>query len=239
MSRHFGSWAFAAALCAGSAFAQERPINPFQGGEEDPRQKMMELFKKVETRLGEIDKMLYDAGTGETRLASNADSGLSELLKSSRKKQEEVLSGIDEILEIASQQGGGSCKSAMKQGGGQPKSAQGEPKQGSPEQQAKESTPERPGEPRDQQGQKPEQPSAAKNEPKGDQESKSEPENSAGGPPPKLATSVAEVEKANAQWGDLPPTVRDLFTTEGGGDLPPQYRDWIDAYYRRLNRERR
>jgi hypothetical protein len=29
-----------------------------------------------------------------------------------------------------------------------------------------------------------------------------------------------------------------LFRTEGGGDLPPQYRDWIDAYHRRLNRRR-
>jgi hypothetical protein len=24
---------------------------------------------------------------------------------------------------------------------------------------------------------------------------------------------------------------------EGGRDLPPRYRDWIDAYYRRLNRQ--
>jgi len=32
--------------------------------------------------------------------------------------------------------------------------------------------------------------------------------------------------------------VRDLFRREGDGtDLPPQYRDWIDAYYRRLNRK--
>jgi len=30
--------------------------------------------------------------------------------------------------------------------------------------------------------------------------------------------------------------VRDLFRMEGGGDLPPRYRDWIDAYYRRLDR---
>ena len=38
------------------------------------------------------------------------------------------------------------------------------------------------------------------------------------------------------RWGDLPPHVRDLFRMEGGGDLPPRYRDWIDAYYRRLDR---
>jgi len=37
------------------------------------------------------------------------------------------------------------------------------------------------------------------------------------------------------QWGNLPVHVRDLFRAEGGRDLPPRYRDWIDSYYRRLN----
>ena len=39
------------------------------------------------------------------------------------------------------------------------------------------------------------------------------------------------------RWGDLPLQVRDLFRSEGSSaDLPAQYRDWIDAYHRRLNR---
>ena len=38
------------------------------------------------------------------------------------------------------------------------------------------------------------------------------------------------------RWGDLPPRAREVFRTKGGADLPVQYRDWIDAYYRRLNR---
>jgi len=37
------------------------------------------------------------------------------------------------------------------------------------------------------------------------------------------------------QWGNLPVHLRDLFRAEGGTDLPPRYRDWIDSYYRRLN----
>jgi hypothetical protein len=40
---------------------------------------------------------------------------------------------------------------------------------------------------------------------------------------------------ARDRWGDLPIQVRDVFRNEAGSDLPPQYRDWIDAYYRRLN----
>ena len=37
------------------------------------------------------------------------------------------------------------------------------------------------------------------------------------------------------RWGDLPVQVRELFRAQGGYDLPPRYRDWIEAYYRRLN----
>jgi hypothetical protein len=28
---------------------------------------------------------------------------------------------------------------------------------------------------------------------------------------------------------------RDVFRSQGGSDLPVRYRDWIDAYYKRLN----
>ncbi|MCC7011508.1 MAG: hypothetical protein IT454_03005 [Planctomycetes bacterium] len=229
-------------LAAGHAPAQDvKPTNPFHAPEDDPRARMTELFKKVESRLVEIDKLLYDAGTGSGSASGVRESGIAELMQRSRSRGDEVLQGIDEILEIANQQGGGggSCKKAMqsdKPGG------QGTPKQGSKEQQAREQTPERPG------GEKPlgekEQPRSANDpqdgrEPKGDREARSDPKNTPGGPPPKQSSSVVDAEKANQQWGDLPPTVRDLFRTEGGGDLPPQYRDWIDAYYRRLNRERR
>ena len=53
------------------------------------------------------------------------------------------------------------------------------------------------------------------------------------------AAEVAKVPKASAidRWGDLPIQAREVFRTEGGGDLPPQYRDWIDAYYKKLLRQ--
>ena len=38
------------------------------------------------------------------------------------------------------------------------------------------------------------------------------------------------------RWGDLPPRVEEIFRNQGRDDMPVQYRDWIDAYYRRLNR---
>ncbi len=40
------------------------------------------------------------------------------------------------------------------------------------------------------------------------------------------------------RWGELPSRVRATFRNQGKDDLPVQYREWIDAYYRRLSRQR-
>src|SRR5688572_18616251 len=141
--------------------------------------------------------------------------------------------------------GGSSPKPGPSQGQGKPGEA-GSPEQGNGgDPQARERTPEAPGE----QGEKPGEPKPGGDQPKstdqqgGDpkspSESKGDPRNEKGGPPPGLETGRASQDRSNERWGELPETVRDLFRTEGGGELPPEYRDWIDAYYRRLNRERR
>jgi hypothetical protein len=103
--------AAALTLAAGAtrASAQEPvpPTLPTLPQADDSREEMIELFRKVEKRLNEIDKLLYDASAGEVSLKGESlESGLSDLLKNSKSKSEEVLSGIDRILEIAKQQGG-------------------------------------------------------------------------------------------------------------------------------------
>lgn len=40
------------------------------------------------------------------------------------------------------------------------------------------------------------------------------------------------------RWGSLPERVQHVFRNQITDDLPIQYRDWIDAYYRRLNEVR-
>ena len=61
-------------------------------------------------------------------------------------------------------------------------------------------------------------------------------ENQEGGDPPALEVEgPARPIMSSERWGDLPTQTRDIFTTEGGPDMPAQYRDWIDSYYRRLN----
>lgn len=248
--------AIALLLLPCSAFAaQEKPALPKVGvtpGADDAREEMKALFAKVERRLNEIDKLLYDAGAGGARTGAVQESGIAELLERSKSNGQEVLGGIDRILEIAREQGdsssgSGSCSSTLKPGGsgqGGSQSKQGDsPKQGASEPQQREQTPEAPGsQPQGKkpgEGDKPEQDGKPKpgedGQPKGDKEAGGEARNSPGSEPPKLATDKVEGTLVNERWGELPVQVRDLFRTEGGASLPPQYRDWIDAYYRRLN----
>lgn len=244
--------ALTVALCsARSSFAQEEsPLLPPQL-RSDPRERMKELFVQVERRLGEIDQLLYRAGSGERPLESQRESGINDLLQQSKQGGEAVLKDIDELLELAKQMGGkGQPKPGSGQGQGQqqsqPSGQQGnEPQQGSQRPQEQERTPDAPSRENPQQGQggdKPEpqpQPQPGEAQPKSDRDSKDAARNAQGTAPPSAAKGRNDGARSNEQWGDLPPTVRDLFRTEGGSDLPPQYRDWIDAYYRRLNQEKR
>lgn len=66
-------------------------------------------------------------------------------------------------------------------------------------------------------------------------ESQDEPKNQLGGLPPRRATEHTLTPNAADRWGDLPLQAREVFRNQGKSDLPPEYVDWIDAYYRRLN----
>lgn len=89
---------------------QEKPELPgglqAQPGGDSSKDEMIELFHKVEKRLGEIDKLLYQASAGERALTRQSEAGISELLKNSVSKSEEVTRDIDRILEIAAKNGG-------------------------------------------------------------------------------------------------------------------------------------
>lgn len=63
------------------------------------------------------------------------------------------------------------------------------------------------------------------------------PTNNPDGLPPKLATEVVGVDPQAGRWGSLPAHAQATFSSRGSDDLPARYRDWIDAYHRRLNRD--
>lgn len=78
---------------------------------------------------------------------------------------------------------------------------------------------------------------AQSGQPKGNQASPTEGQNQPGATPPGQATEVTRVDpSAQDRWGELPEHAREVFRMQGGGDLPPRYREWIDAYYKRLNK---
>ena len=228
--------AIAAAIAlslAGLPAAQDGPPDPedvLTPGD-DLEREMLELFRAVERNLKRIDEMLNDASAGDAPLAAVEDSGLDDLLKDTQESSKSVVQDIDRILELARQRG------QQQQSQGQ---TRGEPQQGdgqSPLDQARdrgpregESTPEKPTDgqekPQGEQGQKPDSPAGSDDPGETREGLPHDPERGDAVPP---GTDADE-------WGMLPAKVQEIFRNEGAGDVPVQYRDWIDAYYRRLNR---
>ena len=128
----------------------------------------------------------------------------------------------------------------MMQQPGSSSGAQGQPQQGSPldspdgQPKQREQTPENPAESGS------ETPQDQGNEGKSPLTSNEKnPKNQEGAEPPKLATDrFGSPTDSGEKWGELPVHVRPIFRAEGSGNMPARYRDWIDAYYRRLNRTR-
>jgi hypothetical protein len=222
------------------------PTKPHDNGQAEMRQ----LFAKVERRMREIDRLLSDAGAGDTAaLAGAKKAGIDELLKNTQARQHEVLDDIDRILEIARQSQGRPSSGSGGQGEQQPDGASPLDKQGE-QQTDRESTPsspqkgEKPGG-RDKSGEKPEPDANKPNDPNADgqpnDQRRSPPKdarnNPSSGPPAQPTSNPSAIDRGKDRWGDLPVKVRDVFRAEGGGDMPAQYREWIDAYYRRLSKK--
>ena len=214
----------------------EPPGPPQASPEED---EMLRLFGQVERRMREIDRLLYDASAGRAP-GKIEESGIDKLLKRGRESSQQVLNDIDKILELAMQRAQEQQQQQSNnggQGGQQGKQGQSplDQKRGdSPS--GRERTPEGQSSEREG-GQKPqgEQQQPQGEKPSGSQEDKGDPNNKAADGPPELPTEQVPAGAGNDRWGDLPVHVRELFRAQGGGDLPPRYRDWIDSYYRRLN----
>ncbi len=74
-------------------------------------------------------------------------------------------------------------------------------------------------------------------DPSGNQEGKENNKPGAAKPAKGETGKAQAVLPGSGTWGNLPLHMRDIFRSEGGSDMPARYRDWIDNYYRRLNKE--
>jgi hypothetical protein len=229
-------------------------IPPMPGArpiEDDLQKQLAELFATVELRLRAIDTQMYDAAAGRVPIKPVAGSGIEDLLRKgqqaqapqsigellksasqdSKTTQEEIL----RILEIARQMNSQSQSQSQGSGQGQSKPQPGgkSPLDGQSGQQpgGREQTPEGPGSKPE--GNKPGEGDEPKDGTQPDVPNKPT-ENRAGKPPPNSAAGARSAADDADRWGDLPVRAREIFRVEGASDLPPQYRDWIDGYYRRL-----
>ena len=225
-------------------------LAPPGSGQSDPMQRIKELFREVEGKLYGIDLLLTDAAAGDTsRLKEVEDPGIDRLLRESLERGREVQRDIEEILEIAKELGSQQPSSSGSSSGGKPQEGQegqpgGSPLDRGPQTQSSEQTPsmpeEKPGgeEPGEKDPEQDPQQDGSDGEPKGSKDPKDpNRENRSGDDPPGAQQGEgAPRVPSDDGWGNLPRHVRDTFRTEGRGDMPARYRDWIDSYYRKLNR---
>jgi len=231
---------------------------PEQDAQAQAQQEMIELFGKVERRLRLIDSMLLDASAGDTSsLEELASSGIDDLIESvpdapngqqnpstcqdvgsrlgqSSGQGRQAIQEIDQIITIAKSLPS-ECKSGAPKPGEKPKPG-GSPVDQPQGTRERSDGPEKPKEGGHEPGE--EKPGQQKQGeiPKGNQDSDQDPSNKPAHEMPASETGVPpQVTDQRDQWGDLPVHVRDVFRAEGGPGMPAQYRDWIDAYYRRLN----
>jgi hypothetical protein len=199
-------------------------------GMQDDQKEMVRLFHDLE---------LAAAGAGRIPVPEGKDSGIERLLRSHGEKSDQAVSGIERILELAEKLGKqsgqcmkGSMSAPPQQGGKSPLDKERErgPTQG-------EKTPEAP-KPDPKQGEKPGQPKPQGEKP--DDHGKNPPPGENRPSPPRVDEGGAEFAAGtdSDRWGNLPERVRNVFQNQITDDLPLQYRDWIDAYYRRLNKSR-
>lgn len=235
------------ALATLGAMADEKPVEeevppaieelvpgallPKPEGEDE----LVRLFQEVELDLETITDALAAAGAGEASLEEVEEAGIEKLLRSTSATSAKVVQGIERILEIAEQRSSqGACSSGQQSQ--QPSSGQ------SPLDQERDTGPqereETPEGPRDEPGG--EEPDGQQPEPRreGDQDNSPDGRNRDAQPDGRQGAQAAAHRDDSERWGNLPERVRESLRIHGSEDLPVQYRDWIDAYYRRLNKKR-
>ena len=212
------------------------------GGNEQ-QQEMLELFATVERKLREIDDYLFEAAAGEDEFAAEG-SGLSELFLETREASREVSEGIDRILELAEKMAQ-QQQQQQSSGGGQQQQQQGQGRSPlddrSPEsQRERERSSQQQQEELEQQGQPREQDQEEREggqRPEDGQTDDRPAEQREGDAAPEGERGAGSQASGAGQWGELPPRMQEIFSNQVGDDLPLEYRDWIESYWRRLQRD--
>ncbi|MEL6429306.1 MAG: hypothetical protein AAFP22_02185 [Planctomycetota bacterium] len=234
-------------------------LNPFGGsgsGAPAGEDEMRELFLKVDKRLTRVTELLYEASSGDGSRAeeigsagidelirgaesasSSAQGGIAKLLEASERQSRAASEEIQLILDIAAQNpsssGGGGGGNDPQSGEGQPQPQQGQTPSGSRREDKGQ-------DPSQQQGENQQQQQDPSQQQGGNQPDNTQPNSDEQPTNPSDPRSSEQGPEAAARgtedWGDLPIHLRKVFQNSVSDDVPPRYRDWVDAYYERLRR---
>ena len=202
----------------GEALPVPGPPGAGPPGEETP----LQILSRIGDTLREVEGLMAKL-TWDGEIASGQEQVLQEidkLLDDAGKEQKQVLSDIDRLIDMAQKQ----CKSGnfSQQSLGQ-SSSQQKPQQQSPQQNPDSSQSEGEQKPENQQG-------------TGQQESPQKSEQESGGRKPNdPSPEKSWNEDVNGRWGSLPPKLQELIRQGDPSKFPPQYREMLEEYYKRLS----
>ncbi|MEZ5979934.1 MAG: hypothetical protein R3F34_17220 [Planctomycetota bacterium] len=253
---------FAAAAARPQEAGQDEPIMKDFGAppQDDIQERMIKLFGEVEQHLREVDSMLYEA-SGVDRF--EASDGVAKWVQNASDNSREAVEKIDELLRLSEelgrqqqqqqqqqQQSSGSgqnsgrqqqsSSSRQNQGRSSRERLDGDPNQASAEQQGRDQGEQQgPDQGGDQEQGSQSQESGDSQDgrhPDGDQGSDDEGQQRVGPGERREDGQRSGADARFGAWGELPPRTQEIFTNRASDDMPPQYREWIDSYYKRVSK---
>lgn len=201
---------FLLAAFVASAGAQAPP-GPEGGAErETPEQ----ILRRIRENLKKAEGTLLQAGTpGEAgAIQKQVIEDIKKLLDDARGSQGDVSKDLQKIIEMAreqekqSQSGGGSGRQRRQPPRNEPEQKERQKQSGQDQ-------------PKDGPDRKKDQPQKQKGDTK----------------PPDSPKGKTEHPDVNEQWGDLPPAILERLKNKEETLFPPQYRSFLQEYYKRLN----
>ena len=210
---------------------KEAKIGTKDAEEESPAKKLlpqgqgqdgpMEVLGRIGERLREVEAIMTrltfdgDAGEGQQQVIDDID----KLLDQTGSGQRQVLDEIDKLLEMAQEQ---KCSNFSPQSMSQSQSDRKQQQNKQQEQNEKQDSQSEQN-PQNQDGGKPED----ANQSEGDPNNPQKPSD------PKAEKSWSK--NVDGRWGSLPPKLQELIRQGDPSKFPPQYREMLEEYYKRLS----
>ncbi len=222
---HFPSAAAVAAILAfvvapqtGAAQDDKTPPKPAEAKRPDPA----EMLREIAREMASVEKMLLEARSDRGKGAQRVVEKIEKLLNDAKKSEAQVIQRIDTLLE--------EIKRREKE---RQQQQQQQANQGSNKNKQKRPKP-------DQQRDKNRDEDRFRNQNRDEKpRDKNDPQNQKGQKPPKDPTDRADHPDKAGAWGRLPDRLFKLLTSREQTVFPPEFRNYLERYFRRLNENSR